>query len=1055
VVLEEELLARVAAAQAENPLAPVLVLVPTARLASHLQRFLAERNGALLAVEVLHYGALVERLLDASAETPPRLASNRLLLALLESVLRRRPRGEIARFASRRPGALATLLGTLRDLRKAGIAPARAAELLGGNRREAELARIYLDFAEALAVWETKGWTDEAGRAGKAVEAAGSFGARFREVLHHGAYELIGVHLDLLRAIDRASRVTVLLPVEPGAPASAYAESFARRFLLDGGEEPTFVVSRPGGLLGGRLADLYRSGSRPAPLAERERVSFRRAQGEAAEVTVAVRHALEEIRRGTPPAEIALVIRSLSPYAPSLEEALDVELSDAGPGEAALWTSSLGTPLRREPAVRDLLLLLRAARDDFPRGATAEILASPRLRWSALLPGSRAPSSERADAWSRRALLGGGLQEWTEDLPAWAERALPAPETADEAELAAWEERRRRRIEEARLISGGVAALAERLSPGQPRSWSEHARVVERLIREVLPGVGGEAPSADLRQVLALCEEMRLMGGLLEEAGEVPFDRMVDWLERSVAECELRPRARDEGGLRVLDAMQARGLTHRRVFLLGLHSGLFPRTPAEDPLLPDDARRRLREETGRPLPVKSEGEQEERLLLSLMLGSARERLDLSWQRADAGGRARAPSPALREVARLVLGSPELQALLPAPEGTAPTRELPAHPEAWLRALQRSPGLISPDESAVLAMLGSGRLETAAPELVERFPDLRHGLALLQATESFRPGRGQFDGRVGRAVVPERDWSVSSIERLGRCRLQFFFRDVLRIDELEAEARPDELPAWDLGERVHLLLERLYRTLGEEGLFEGAARGERLASRASELLASEWDEALGDLQERLTRRLPVLWESFLGRWREALALFVRLDLGRVVAEGWTPIGFEDRRGEALDLGEGVRLRVQGRFDRIFEDESGTVVGDYKTSGKIDSKVKPTRMIQARALQVPLYWLLEGSRGVVELLGVGPDYLAAGGGALPVARFSGFGSAAKEESFLETMRFLVALLERGHFPLLPGEHCSWCAYRVACRRNHPPTIHREQIHGHAGRPPEPQP
>ena len=39
------------------------------------------------------------------------------------------------------------------------------------------------------------------------------------------------------------------------------------------------------------------------------------------------------------------------------------------------------------------------------------------------------------------------------------------------------------------------------------------------------------------------------------------------------------------------------------------------------------------------------------LLLALLLGAARERIDISWQRADESGRSRTPSLALREVAR--------------------------------------------------------------------------------------------------------------------------------------------------------------------------------------------------------------------------------------------------------------------------------------------------------------------------------------------------------------------------------------------------------------------
>ena len=109
--------------------------------------------------------------------------------------------------------------------------------------------------------------------------------------------------------------------------------------------------------------------------------------------------------------------------------------------------------------------------------------------------------------------------------------------------------------------------------------------------------------------------------------------------------------------------MQARGLTFRWVALLGMHSGSFPRAPRADPILPDPARQRLREATGKPLPVKSEADAEERLLLSLLLGAAGKALRVSWQRADERGREKAPSLTLREVSRLALGRPDLAGLV--------------------------------------------------------------------------------------------------------------------------------------------------------------------------------------------------------------------------------------------------------------------------------------------------------------------------------------------------------------------------------------------------------
>jgi RecB family exonuclease len=1032
VLLEEELLARVADAQAVDPLAPVLVLVPTARLAGHVQRRLLDSNEALLGVEVLHYEGLVGRLLDESDDPPMRLASRRHQLALLLSVVESLPETEIAAFVRKRPGALSALLGTLRDLRKAGISPEEAAAQLGEGREE-ELSRIYHAYTRALEAWEERGWVDEAGRARRALPRAEAYAGRFRGVLHHGAYELIGVHLDLVRALGRGAPLAFLAPVAPGSPGTAYAEGFTRRHLLEEGEEPLPLDREVRGLLGGRLDSLFLVGSRPDPLPAPERVSFRHAQGEEAEAALAVRHALAAVSEGTSAEEIVLVARGLAPYGAALEETLDEELGDRALSGDPLWTSSLGTPLGREPAVRDLLRLLRAAVEDFPRAATAEVLSSPRLRWTSLLPGETRPPGYRADPWSRKAGILGGLEEWTEDLVAWAEGSDEPREEESAEQQRARLERRTRRVEGARGLGRGLEALAARLEIESERSWAGHADRLEALVREVLPGAGEERPPEAISSLLGLLEEMRLLDELLPSARALPFESAVEWLERAVSETELRRHSPDRGGIRVLDAMQARGLTHDRVMILGLHAGSFPRVPREDPLLRDETRRRLRAATGRPLPVKGEGESEERLLFSLLLGSARERLDLSWQRADTGGRTRSPSLALREVARLVHGSPELGLVL---EGA---RGLPSHPEARLERLAAEPGLLSPREGVLLAALRSDAGEESSAELAGLDPRLAPGLRLLRATESFAPGGGEHDGRVGAGAVPERRWSVTALERLGRCPLQFFFRDVLRVYELRDEARADQIAPWDLGVRVHLLLERLYRELSDEGLLGPRSSTDACRERARGRLPELWEEILGDMEARLSRRLPLLWNLSLEAWRQGLDAFVQDDLRRMA--GKRPVGFERTLVEEIDLGAKTRVSVEGRFDRILEGEEGPVVGDYKTSGKLAPRVDETRMLKALTLQVPLYQLLAGEGSTVELIGVGPLYLDETGEPLEPERFEGFATGERAASFRETLRKLLGLARRGEFPLVPDDHCRWCAWSGACRRNHPPTLHRE--------------
>jgi ATP-dependent helicase/nuclease subunit B len=1024
-VLETEMLDRVAAAKAEDPLAPLLVVVPTARLVAHVRRRIAERTGACLGVHVLHHRALALSILDGIVGSPHRVASRPLLLAILSRVLDRIHDNPLARFVRARPGAAKALLGTLRDLRDAGVESRELGAAVRGSGEEA-LAQVYEAYSAGLASLAAAGLADDAALARAATGAASAFAKRFAAIVHHGAYELIGVHLDLVRALDLGRGVVFLSPIEPGARVSEYAERFAERHLLSPGEKVERLEHRAGGLLGERLGALYDEAAQPGPLPA-GRVRLRHAQGARTEIETAVRHALSSVAAGVAPDGIAIVARSLGPYAAAVEEILD----DGG----LAHTSSLAVPLRRDPFVRDLLTLLRAVADAFPRQRTAEILASPRLRWEAFgidVP----PPGDVAEAWSRQAGIVGGVEEWTTWLADWAGRPRH-DESATAEERSAAERGARGRFAQARRIGDAVVALSERCRAARALDWAAHADEVERLARDAFVSGGDGRPEEPIGAFAGLLAEMRALKEVLGDGRPVPFAEMVAWLEEAVGDATLSPRRSDDGGLRVLDAMQARGLTFERVLLVGMNSGAFPRVAREDPFLSDGTRAGLSETIGRPVPVKRDGAAEERLLLALVLGSARNGLDVSWQRADDSGRTRTASIALREIGRIALGSADLDRVRDSADG------VPAHPRFRLEHLARDPGLLSPDEETLLVALRGRRSEAAAAALAGRDAGaLARGVLMLQSTESFDPACTTYDARVGAGRVALDRVAVTALEQLGRCPLQFFFRHVLKVYELEEPASAFEIAEWDLGERVHALLESLYARLRDEELF-GTGRAGDLVSRAEAVLPDEWDRAVGETGARFAERLPVLWGIERERWLAALLAFVREDLARLATEGWSPRSFEETRRAPVDLDEGVVLEIEGRLDRTFRRDGGILVGDYKTSGDLEERASETAMLKGTTLQVPLYAAV--ARGAsVELLGVGPEHAPGTGRRAEHRRvvFPGFSRPEVEAGFRETARVLVRLARSGRFPLRKGRHCSWCPYAGACRRNDPPTAHREE-------------
>src|SRR5262249_39621496 len=129
-----------------------------------------------------------------------------------------------------RPGAAVFLRGALDDLREAGISPEAVASVLGPSD---EIATLHARWSSALE--ELCGEAivaDEAALSRLAIPGAPAFASRFAAVLHHGAYDLIGVHVDLVRALDRGREVTFLLPADPRQPS---AFGVQRAVALSGG----------------------------------------------------------------------------------------------------------------------------------------------------------------------------------------------------------------------------------------------------------------------------------------------------------------------------------------------------------------------------------------------------------------------------------------------------------------------------------------------------------------------------------------------------------------------------------------------------------------------------------------------------------------------------------------------------------------------------------------------------------------------------------------------------------------------------------------------------
>src|SRR2546426_526143 len=227
-VLEHRLATLLREAQQEGggPLPPpVAVVAPTRRLLSYLRLRLAELAPGLLNVHFFHHQSLADAALAAAGRPVPTPLSDDARAAIVARLVEARG-GPLAAYVRARPGCVISILATLDDLREACVVPHDAARVPRLTERGTEALRLLADYAKTLDTPATAS-RDRARFLLQAVPAVREYARRFRLVVHYGAYDLIGVNLELMRSAGASGARLVFI-----APHHAASRAFehARRF---------------------------------------------------------------------------------------------------------------------------------------------------------------------------------------------------------------------------------------------------------------------------------------------------------------------------------------------------------------------------------------------------------------------------------------------------------------------------------------------------------------------------------------------------------------------------------------------------------------------------------------------------------------------------------------------------------------------------------------------------------------------------------------------------------------------------------------------------------
>ena len=1036
--LESALVSQVQSLKQDEPLAPVAIIVPSQQLARRVKWLLAVEQGlALLDVHVLTFHRLAETLIAEGREDQPAGADGILREELLRCLVARGvPGSEVFRDWAKMRGLWGGLWATIQDLKEARVDPASVLsavrEKMLGSENPERLAALIRLYASVLVADRELRIADPDDFAALAVEKipGSPFLTRMRRVCYYGFYDLTQGQLDLFKAVTSACPTSVFFPLRREIPAYRFAQRFFEAYIQGMATgEPSLPVTRVPPAALGFLADEIV----PAVRGTCRIVS---AVGPEDEVSAAAKEILRLIEdQGYDPLDVGVVTRTLDPYLPTIRRVFEEN--------KVPFTCPMGEPLIHQPLAKTIIRFFRLRVESFSRASVLNVLTSPAFRTSAFCESGRTPSPDTWE-WITRGLGitrgnpdDGGLGEWRR-----LERAIqPSLERSDDKETAK-ELDRAMTSEQMALLWALVKRLHADLSAIPARAgWGEYAEAFAGLLPTYfdLPAWNGAPPADRDGRVQAAIRGCLLSIGKLEALDEeVALSDWTDLMVQALERARLQSETRNQTGVQVLDAMDARGVPFRALFVLGLNEKVFPRSIREDALLRDADREVLARDLGFKIALKLDGFEEERLLFALLLRSAKERLSLSYQRADRAGRTLVPSGYLIELQREMGRA-----------GAEREWKIKRRPsERWAEWPYESL-LLTPREMGLRVILHGGSVRAEWRALYGEPDLLEQGMSALKELESAKAGLTPFDGLVGPVVshwsaLERRGAAPTALECYAQCPFRYFAAQVLRLQPMEAPESVVELDARSRGELCHALLRAFYERLKRDGV----PIAEVSTDDAVRRLADVAPTVFAEYEEEHWVGYPLLWS--LAR-EEVLGLveqLIREDLRELRQSGYVPTLFEVEARGRFDSNLPAPLQaipVRGILDRVDarKDNGRTVVRvvDYKytQSGAPRDRDLATAAVRGVRLQPPLYLLVAkevmGEPAIPESAAF--YFLAPNRKGGPVDRSLLDASCWAGETGARIGRTLALILEgirAGRFFILPGAHCDHCDYSEVCRRHH---------------------
>jgi hypothetical protein len=1035
--LERELATAIAEYRRGRPLAPVTVLIESVLLRQYLPRAIAMRGVPLINVNFVRANELARGLAAQTGFQKSRLADGAERFLVRE--IAEKAEGYFGEIASREGFAVA-LLRLFREIELGGFTPetfgAAAAGIPGDTAGKGDaLAALHAEYRR---------WRGRLDFTGADEEHAAALGGRLDgPLLIYGAPSERSLHRGLLEHVMGHADVTAFVPAADRDVIDAPAAAFRARMVASGATEHV-ASGEDGDATAGLAGAVFRSDATNRAAVEAPDVAMVNAADTVREIWEAARACLQWAEQGIRFHEMAVVYRNREPYRALIDEIF----SEAGV-ETYLHDGRL---MSSDPLGLRLLALLDLAAnyEEFSRADVMEFLAETRLPKETRDRHEGRVRPAQWEAFTREAGIVGGIEQWRARLGRLiSERRAKAER--NERERGEWYAAEAARVEALLAFVAELhAALARRPDVG---TWAEHLAFMRSLADDYLEGA---AP------LLKALDDLQLLSPVRESVTFAEFCRAVhDDLERRDASSVTGEPVRLFGrrGVAVLDERSLRHLRFRAVYLVGVAERAWPPPPRPDALLLEHERRAINAAGTGALPMRMEPD-EAPLGFWLALQSAKERLAISYARADAGRSGKhLPSYFFRAVADALAGR---RLTLGELDGSGFVRRI----DAGRLAADDLRVSLSQAEYDRGLLRKAYQQQVAAPvqALAEVAPSF--GRAAVARAQRWSYGLTAYDGVMiePTAVSAALEQSVfngdsvpisaSRMETYAKCPYQYFLKYALRIEAIEEPEQIDNIDNLNRGSLIHEVLEAFLRRLGTADPPSATRRSEHL--RMLHEIAGEVEASY----ERMgvTGR-PLAWRMSKQEIDEDLDRWYDEEVKEIARSGMRPGAFETRFGPASGYGTedaalssdeplsltigGRTLQFLGRIDRIDWDATRTRfrVMDYKT-GKYSMKLADV-LKGGSLLQLPLY-VHAASRalGLPPSAGEAQYFYPTTRGSYRRHVLGSADLAAAARSFEQAITTIADGVDGGFFAPRPeANQCRWCDFKTICDQRIEPIMARK--------------